>query len=889
MRSDGWLVTISPLYTNPGAEGYGLQFDAAVLDPQYAQMIAESIPHIVWTASPEGATTYFNRLGTDYTGCPRETNYEWNWVTLVHPDDAERAAQAWRHAAMTGSDFASEYRIRRSDGVFRWHAARAVPVRDAAGAIALWIGTATDVDDQKRLELNLRRAEREATEAVTLLESVEVATPVGFKLVDRDLKVVRINRTLAAVDARSVEECVGLSASELAPDLWPLLEDVYRRALTGETVSNIEVSKPHAADPLRLRHWLASYYPVHVDGEIIGVGNVVVDITEQKEAEEFRAVVMDNMVEGLYALDAAGLVTYMNPAAASMLGWSEQELLGKSMHDTVHFQRADGTKVSAEECALLQVRTRGQSIRILDDAYTRKDGSILPVAYSSAPLRSGQTVQGVVVVFRDITDEKRARSSAQRELDALAWIGRIRDAIDENRLVLYSQPVVPLAAGRLGEELLLRMIGRDNEVILPGSFLPVAEKYGMMAEIDRWVITQATRRAATGQRVVKANLSAASIGSSDLLPFVEQQLREAGTDPANLVFEITETSLMHDISAGESFARGLAALGCGLALDDFGTGFGGFTYLKKLPLTHLKIDTEFVRDAVTNPDNLHVIKAIVNLARAFGLTTIAEGVENEETLTLMRGEGIDFAQGFYLGRPEPLDDVRRIVAPPPQSVSDTRFCGAEGRPTGSTGLQRPKMSSAAPTLVRGAAVRVGAAEYPCDGLVMMDDQMVGVVRPPNLGASAGDLLGAAVQLRWYTTAGVMRADGTLAAIDESAQWIVHLTSSPRQVEERRFRRVAVQVDADLTSLQHDREVRSRTRSLNLSLGGAALVKPDGCQFARGDVVVVAIDPIASRILTGAVVVAETPGGLHLRFDSISGTSEDQLVALINRHELKLAR
>jgi PAS domain S-box-containing protein len=656
VRTDGSFVSISALYTALGSEPGTVRCDAGSLDRQDAQLIAESIPHMVWTASPEGATTYFNRLGTTYTGCPREANYEWNWVTLVHPEDAERAERAWRHSTATGTDFRVEYRIRRFDGVFRWHDCRAIPLRDAAGEIGLWIGTATDIEDQKRLELGLRQAQREASEAVTLLESVEAATPVGITLVDRDLRVVRINRMLADVNGRSVEECIGSTVAELVPDLWPRLEHVYRRALAGETVRNVELSRAHAAEPHRMCHWLASYYPVSVDGEIVGVGNVVVDVTAQKDAEEFRAVVMDNMAEGLYALDADGLVTYVNPAATAMLGWSADDLLGKAMHDIVHFQRADGTKVAADECALLQVRTRGESIRILDDAYTRKDGSIFPVAYSSAPLRSGQTIQGVVVVFRDITEEQRERAAAQRELDALAWLGRIRDAIDENRLTLYSQPVVPLGDGRPGEELLLRMIGRDNEVILPGSFLPVAEKFGLITEIDRWVITQAARRAATGERVVKANLSAASIGSTDLLPFIEQQVRDAGTDPANLVFEITETSLMHDIGAGESFARGLAALGCGLALDDFGTGFGSFTYLKKLPITHLKIDIEFVRDAATQPDNLHVVKAIVNLARAFDVETIAEGVEDEQTLALMQAEGVDFAQGFHLGRPRPLGD-----------------------------------------------------------------------------------------------------------------------------------------------------------------------------------------------------------------------------------------
>jgi PAS domain S-box-containing protein len=619
-------------------------------------MITESIPHIVWTASPDGATTYFNRQGTAYTGRPRETNYEWNWVTLVHPEDADRAAQAWQHATTTGTDYLLEYRIRRFDGVFRWHSCRAAPLRDAAGEIGLWIGTATDIEDQKQLEFALRRAELEATEAVTLLQSIGAATPIGFKLVDRDLRVVRINQMLADVNGRTVEESIGLAVAELVPDVWPQLGNVYRRVLAGETVSNVDVSRPSAADPNRMRHWLASYYPVRIDGEIIGVGNVVVDITERKEAEEFRAVVMDNMAEGLFALDADGLVTLMNPAAASMLGWTEDELRGKPMHATIHFQRADGSKVPAEECSLLEVRTQGRSIRILDEAFTRKDGSIFPVALSSAPLRSGPTGQGVVVVFRDITEEKKEHATAQRELDSLMWIGRIRDAIDENRLVMYSQPIVPLAGGRPSEELLLRMIGRDNEVIMPGSFLPVAEKYGLIGEIDRWVITQAARRAATGGRVIEANLSAASIGASDFLPFIEQQIREAHADPANLVFEITETALMGDITAGEAFARGLAALGCGLALDDFGTGFGSFTYLKKLPITHLKIDIEFVRDLVTNPDNLHVVKAIVSLARAFGLQTIAEGVEDGQVLTLLRAEGVDFAQGFHLGRPAPTSD-----------------------------------------------------------------------------------------------------------------------------------------------------------------------------------------------------------------------------------------
>jgi hypothetical protein len=160
------------------------------------------------------------------------------------------------------------------------------------------------------------------------------------------------------------------------------------------------------------------------------------------------------------------------------------------VHETVHFQGADGTPLPAEECPLLQVRTEGRSIRITNEAFTRKDGTIFPVAYSSAPLRSGESIHGVVVVFRDITEEAGERARVRREHAALSWIGRILDAIDEHRFVLYSQPIVPLAGGQPSEELLLRMIGRHGKIILPGSFLPVADQYGLIGEIDRSVVTQ---------------------------------------------------------------------------------------------------------------------------------------------------------------------------------------------------------------------------------------------------------------------------------------------------------------------------------------------------------------------------------------------------------------
>jgi PAS domain S-box-containing protein len=404
-----------------------------------------------------------------------------------------------------------------------------------------------------------------------------------------------------------------------------------------------------------------------VDGRIASWIGTATDIDDRKRAEdllrrteresdEFRSVVMANMVEGLYTLDGKGRFTFLNAAAERMLGWSEQELRGKPVHATIHFQHPDGSPLPEEERELVLARTEGRPVHVADDAFTRKDGSIFPVAYSATPLLVGTDAGGLVVVFRDTTEERTEREHGKRRLDALTWVGRTRDALDEGRLILYSQPIIPLGGGEPSEELLLRMIGREGQIIRPANFLPAAEKYGLIGEIDQRVVTQAAQLAASGRRV-QANLSALSISGLDLLPLIQQALSDAGADPSDLVFEITETALMDDVEAGEAFARGVAEIGCDLALDDFGKGYGSFTRLKRLPIKYLKIDMEFVRNLASSPGNRHIIDAIISLAKGFGQQTIAEGVEDRETLALLGESGVDFAQGYHLGRPAPLTGI----------------------------------------------------------------------------------------------------------------------------------------------------------------------------------------------------------------------------------------
>jgi PAS domain S-box-containing protein len=627
------------------------------------ELIADSIPHIVWIAAPDGSTEYINRWGTVFTGRPAETNYGWRWLSLIHREDADRARREWELAVATETGLDAEWRVRRADGEYRWFAVCGIAVREANGNgnVMKWVVTCTDVERSKRLGADLRRSEQDMAESLTLSKALQDSGPVGFAFIDREFRIVHINDTLAAINGGAVADQIGRTVAEVIPEIWPDLDAVYRSVLeTGIPIIGREIVGPSAGAGGSRRHWLGSFHPVRISSEIVGIEVVTFDVTERKQAADFSSAVMEQMAEGVYALDGQGRLTFMNASASRMFGWSEDELRGKSMHEVVHHQHVDGTPFPEAACPLLQVRTEGLAMRVVDNAYTRKDGSIFPAAYSAAPLLDGSNGKGVVVVFRDTTEETAERTRVQRELAALAWVGRIRDAIDEQRLVLYSQPIVPLCGGHRREELLIRMLGRDGELIPPGSFLPVAERFGLIGEIDRWVMTQAVQLAAAGRRV-QVNLSAHSIRHRDLLALIDHELRTAGADPANVVFEITETALMDDVESGERFARELVEIGCGVALDDFGTGFGSFTYLKRLPVTYLKIDCDFVREIVTNQANQHLTKAIIGLAQGFGYQTIAEGVEDEQTLELLRQLGVDYAQGFIFGDPVPVTDTRQYV------------------------------------------------------------------------------------------------------------------------------------------------------------------------------------------------------------------------------------
>jgi EAL domain-containing protein (putative c-di-GMP-specific phosphodiesterase class I) len=276
----------------------------------------------------------------------------------------------------------------------------------------------------------------------------------------------------------------------------------------------------------------------------------------------------------------------------------------------------------------------------------------VPVTYGVTPLPGEHG--GSVVVVGDAKERPADGARRHGERAHAAIVARVRQALAHDDLVLHAQPVYDLRSMRVHtHELLIRMREPGGGLRSPASFLPVAERSGLIVEIDEWVIRQAAGLAARGHDV-SLNVSAASVGTPGFAESVAEVLEEAGADPRRVIMELTETAVVRDERPAREFIDAMRALGCEFALDDFGTGYGGFTYIKQLAIDYLKIDREFVRDLDRDTASRHVVEVIVSLAGRFGLRTVAEGVESRACLEVLAALGVDHAQGYHLRRPAPL-------------------------------------------------------------------------------------------------------------------------------------------------------------------------------------------------------------------------------------------
>lgn len=250
----------------------------------------------------------------------------------------------------------------------------------------------------------------------------------------------------------------------------------------------------------------------------------------------------------------------------------------------------------------------------------------------------------------------------ERSLKArMQWLERIQRALDEESFIIHCQPIADINTGAISQfELLVRMQEPNGHMIPAAAFLASAERFDMIQEIDRWMIKQAIKIIAEHhkqERDVKleVNISAKSIAGNTLPEMIEEELKTHIINPSNLILEVTETTAIANMDEAVDFATRLSRLGCGFALDDFGRGFGSFYYLKHLPLNYLKIDGDFIRNLAHNLVDQQVVKAVVQVAKALGYKTIAEYVQDEATVLALRHYGVDYMQGYHVGRPRAIN------------------------------------------------------------------------------------------------------------------------------------------------------------------------------------------------------------------------------------------
>jgi diguanylate cyclase (GGDEF)-like protein len=273
-------------------------------------------------------------------------------------------------------------------------------------------------------------------------------------------------------------------------------------------------------------------------------------------------------------------------------------------------------------------------------------------------------------MYQDEDDSKKEMATD------IGWFQHIKQVIEMNRFRLMYQPIVDVMyPEKESYEVLLRMPGPNNEIVLPSIFLPVAERFGLMTDIDRWVIVHALKaladfRASGRDVIFSINLSGLSLEDAAMLQLIKDQLELNGVPPRSVIFEITEQSAMRSMEKARILIKGLAEIGCRVALDDFGIGFSSYSYLQQLPVDFVKIDGSFVRNMTHNSMDESMVHSIIQIARSLGKLTVAESVQDEKTSDMLKASGVDHMQGNYVGAPsEKLPVNLRVVSKTKKNAS----------------------------------------------------------------------------------------------------------------------------------------------------------------------------------------------------------------------------
>ena len=632
------------------------------------------------------------------------------WRLLVHPDDIARVqAEIRDHLEGRTPLFESIHRMLHASGEWRWIQSRVKATIDASGRLKRLVGVETDITERKLYEEALFR---EKESAQITLQSIGD----GVVTTDAEGLVQYMNPVAEGLTGWKLDDAVARSIDEIFRGFHeetcePVENPVLVCMRRNRSIKSVRPTLLIRRDGNEL-YIESTASPIRdPTGSVTGGVLVFHDVTESRELNRRLSYAashdpltelvnraefedrLDRAVKSARAGETSYAVLYLDldqfkivndacghGAGDRLLAQIAALLKAKvRWRDTLARLGGDEFGVLLESCTMDEALRTAETLRevVNDFRFTSDDQSFrLGVSIGVVPITPGTDDVASLLTAADSAcaaakDAGRNRVYSYQENDIdlmkrrkeMQWAARISNALEENRFELFRQTIQPLQPGlETGEhyELLLRMRDEHGTLVSPDLFIVAAERYGLTPSIDRWVIRQAltwlVSEADERERLslCSINLSGQSLADETFLPFVVDQFQKSGLDGKLICFEITETAAIASYSQANRFIHALKEIGCRFALDDFGTGLSSFGYLKHFPVDFLKIDGSFVKEILHDPIDREMVRSINEIGHLTGKQTIAEFAENQEIITMLRGIGVDYAQGYGVSEPKRL-------------------------------------------------------------------------------------------------------------------------------------------------------------------------------------------------------------------------------------------